>query len=151
MSEDIEIGKAAPSFQLNDQNGRRINLEEFKGQNSIVLFFYPKNFTPVCTLEAIAFRDAYPEFRELGAEVIGVSSDLESNHSKFCGSYDLPYILLSDQDQTVKKMYFRGGLLGKFSNRVTFVIDKRGIIIGKYSSSLRSQAHVDYALKILKS
>ena len=151
MSKNIEIGSVAPVFQLNDQMGREVKLDEFKGRSSIVLYFYPKNYTPVCTLEAIAFRDAYLEFRELGAEVIGVSSDDESSHSKFCSSYNLPFILLADLDQKVRKMYLPGGIIGKFANRVTFVIDKNGFILGKYSSSLRSQAHVDYALKVLRS
>jgi len=101
----IEKGDSIPSFQLNDQNGNVFNSDEIIGKKPVVIYFYPKDFTPGCTKEACSFRDSYEEFKEIGAEVIGISSDSEKSHAKFSSKYNLPFILLSDANGRVRKKF----------------------------------------------
>jgi len=101
----LEKGDSIPSFQLNDQNGNVFNSDEIIGKKPVVIYFYPKDFTPGCTKEACSFRDSYEEFKEIGAEVIGISSDSEKSHAKFSSKYNLPFILLSDANGRVRKKF----------------------------------------------
>jgi peroxiredoxin Q/BCP len=147
----LSVGDSAPSFRLPDGNGNTVALEDFLGKKNVVLYFYPKDFTRGCTAEACSFRDSREEFTDLGAEVIGVSSDSQDSHKNFTQHYRLPFILLSDEDGSVRKAYGVKKTLGLFPGRVSFVIDKKGKIRHIFSSQARATAHVSEARNILKS
>jgi len=140
----------APDFELADQHGNSVRLSDLTGTKNIVLYFYPKDDTPGCTIEALAFRDNYEVFTEQEAMVIGISSDSEDSHKNFCAKYDLPFTLLSDQGGKVRKLYGVPETLGLYPGRVTYIIDKQGIIRHIFDSQLNPQQHIDEALKILK-
>jgi thioredoxin-dependent peroxiredoxin len=146
----IEIGELAPDFTLPDQSGQPVSLSDFKGQKAVVLYFYPKDNTPGCTAEACAFRDSYEVFKEAGAEVIGVSSDSADSHQGFAARHQLPFILLSDKGGKLRKQYGVPATLGLLPGRVTYVIDKEGVIRHIFNSQFAATRHVEEALKILK-
>jgi len=144
------IGDAAPNFRLPTNDGSYVALADFLGKKNVVVYFYPKDFTQGCTAEACSFRDSYETFKDLGAEVIGISSDTQSSHRDFAQKHHLPFILLSDADGSARKAYGVKKTLGLFAGRVSFVIDKKGIIRHIFSSQTRATAHVEEALNILK-
>ena len=117
----------------------------------MVVYFYPKDFTRGCTAEACSFRDSYEAFKDLGAEVIGISSDSQDSHREFAQQHHLPFILVSDANASVRRAYEVKKSLGLFAGRVSFVIDKKGIIRHIFSSQTRATAHVGEALNVLKS
>ena len=143
----VNVGEVAPDFTLPDQDGKPVSLSSFKGK-VVVLFFYPKDFSAGCTREVCHFRDSYEDFTEAGAEVIGISSDTVESHKKFIETYLLPYSLLSDREGDAKKIYGVSGHL--LPGRVTFIIDKVGVVRHVFSSQTNMKAHVDEALKIIK-
>ena len=127
----IEEGKPAPDFELATDSGERVKLSDFRGK-PVVLYFYPKDDTPGCTVEASGFRDAYSEFEQRGAVILGVSPDDEASHAKFKDKFSLPFTLLADPEHEVAEQY---GVWGekKFAGktylgvmRSTFLIDARG-------------------------
>jgi len=145
---NVKIGENAPDFTLPNQDGKPVTLSSLKGK-VVVLYFYPKDFTSGCTKEACYFRDAYEDFTEASAEVVGVSADSKESHRNFRDAYLLPFNLLSDEKGEIKKLYGVAGHL--FPGRVTFIIDKKGIVRHIFSSQTDMKAHVDEAMKILKS
>jgi len=146
----IEKGDSIPSFQLNDQNGIVFNSDDIIGKKPVVIYFYPKNFTPGCTKEACSFRDSYEDFKEIGAEVVGISNDSEKSHAKFSAKYNLPFILLADANGKVRKKFgIKKSLLGLVPGRETFVIDAQGKLIFKFNS-LDASKHMKKALKAIK-
>jgi peroxiredoxin Q/BCP len=147
----LAVGDPAPNFRLPTSNGSYVALEDFLGKKNVVVYFYPKDFTRGCTAEACSFRDSYESFKDLGAEVIGISSDGQDSHRDFAQRHHLPFILLSDADGSVRKAYQVKKSLGLFAGRVSFVIDKKGIIRLIFSSQTRVTAHVGEALNVLKS
>jgi thioredoxin-dependent peroxiredoxin len=146
-----KIGDKAPDFSLGDGSGNTVCLSEIIGDAVVVLYFYPKNNTPGCTREACSFRDNYQDFSDLGAEVIGISSDTGSSHADFSSRLHLPFILLSDPDGAVRKAYGVSKTFGLLPGRVTFIIDRTGIIRHVFSSQFRAQKHVDEAIRIVRS
>src|ERR671924_839298 len=144
----VGLGSPPPNFRLVDSNGRYISLDDFRGKN-LVVYFYPKDFTRGCTAEACWFRDSYEEFKNLGAEVIGISNDNQQSHEAFVKQHGLPFIILSDTDGAVRKAYGVKKSMGLFPGRVSFVIDKTGIVRHIFSSQVRATAHVDEALAVL--
>jgi len=140
----------APDFILPSNKRTDIILSSFKGSKNVILFFYPKDGSPGCTQQVCSFQDSYEVFKELGAEVVGISSDDVYSHEKFAVENLLEYILLSDKDNTVRKQYGAMGALGLITGRVTYVIDKEGIIRHIFSSQTQPKKHIDEALKILK-
>jgi peroxiredoxin Q/BCP len=150
MTNKIEIGSRAPEFSLPDQRGRRVNLTDYLGKTNLVVYFYPKDESFGCTKEACSFRDNYEVFKEVGAEVIGISSDDISSHQAFAANHKLPFILLSDKDKSVAEKYGVGKSLGILPGRVTFVIDRQGIVRLMFSSQLNFEKHVIEALETLK-
>jgi thioredoxin-dependent peroxiredoxin len=147
----IAVGSPAPDFTLKTGNGDSVRLADFRGKKNVVVYFYPKDFTRGCTAEACGFRDAYGGFKNLGAEVIGISGDNLKSHEAFVKEHNLPFILLSDSDGSVRKAYGVKKSLGIIPGRVSFVIDKQGIVRHIFSSQMRATAHVDGALAVLKS
>ncbi|WBO85771.1 peroxiredoxin [Hymenobacter yonginensis] len=146
----LQIGDQAPDFTLKTTTGDSFRLSEQRGQRAIVLYFYPKDDTPGCTAEACSFRDQYQDFQDLGAEVVGVSSDSEASHQKFTQKHRLPFPLLADAGGQVRKLYeVPRALLGLLPGRVTFVIDKEGTIRYIFNSMNRATDHVETAKKVL--
>jgi peroxiredoxin Q/BCP len=151
MKNKINPGDKAPLFTLPDSGGQPVSLTDFIGKKSLVVFFYPKDESYGCTKEACSFRDNYDEFKEASAEVIGISTDDEASHSSFAAHHKLPFILLSDKDNKVADLYGVQRSLGILPGRVTFVIDKEGIIRMNYSSQLNFRRHMDEAIDLIKS
>ena len=144
----IKVGEAAPDFTLPDHDGKPFTLASMGGRK-YVLYFYPKDFTSGCTAEACHFRDAYEDFTDAGAEVIGVSGDSVESHRKFIEAYKLPFRLLSDEKGDARKLY---GISGKIlPERTTFVIDKEGIVRLVFSSRINMKAHMEEALNVIRS
>lgn len=146
----LTLGQAAPAFTLNDQSGKPVSLADFRGKQHVVVFFYPKDETVVCTREVCAFRDAYSVFRDLGAAVLGVSSDSPISHAGFAQHHQLPFPLLSDPGAKLRTAYGVAKTFGLLPGRETFVIDKTGILRHRFCSQLHAQKHIDEALAILK-
>lgn len=145
----LQIGDRAPDFTATAHNGQRIALSEFRGQRGLVLFFYPKDGTSVCTKEACAFRDSYEKFIEAGADVVGISSDSDESHRQFAEQHRLSFPLISDADGALRKAYDVRKTFGLLPGRVTYVIDKEGIIRHVFSALLASDEHVREALRAL--
>jgi peroxiredoxin Q/BCP len=146
----IKVGDTAPDFSLPAQNGSTVSLRDFRGQKTVVLYFYPKDDTPGCTAESCAFRDQYEVFTNAGAEVIGVSGDSNESHQRFAAKYNLPFTLLSDKGDQVRKQYGATAAFGLFPGRVTYVIDKQGVVQYVFDSMFNFQGHVEEALKSLQ-
>jgi peroxiredoxin Q/BCP len=146
----LKVRDKAPGFRLQSGRGDYVSLDDFLGNRNLVLYFYPKDYTSGCTREAVSFRDSYAHFVELGAEVVGISRDPPSSHERFAKDERLPFPLLSDTDGLVRKAY---GVKSSFgiAGRVTFVIDKQGIIRHVYSSQVHPSKHVEEAFQALKS
>jgi thioredoxin-dependent peroxiredoxin len=145
----LKVGEPAPAFDVVGQQAgeaRRLRLADFRGKKNVVLYFYPRDFTPVCTKEACGFRDAYEELASNDTEVIGVSVDDEASHARFAQKHAVTFPLVSDPSKTLAREYratslFRD-LIGA-TKRVTYVIDKRGVIVAVFESELRALHHVD--------
>ncbi len=142
-------GTPAPDFTLPDSTGRPVTLSSFRGQKNVVLFFYPKDDSPGCTLEACSFRDRYTEFQAAGAEVLGISSDGEVSHQRFARRHNFPFVLLSDGDGKVQQLY-DAKVLWILPGRITYVIDKEGIIRYAFDSMLDFAGHVNHSLRLLQ-
>lgn len=139
-----------PLFSLPDQEGRMFNAKDIVGTKPLVLFFYPKNFTPGCTMEACSFRDKYEDFTAMGAEVIGISSDSEKSHQGFSAKFNLPFILLADSDNTVRKLFNVGSrFFNLLPGRETYVIDKMGKIVMVFNN-VSAARHMPEALAAIK-
>jgi peroxiredoxin Q/BCP len=146
----IQAGEPAPEFTAEAHNGQLVSLDQFRGKQPVVLFFYPKDGTPVCTKEACAFRDAYEDFVAAGAVVMGVSSDSTDRHRWFAAEHQLPFLLLSDEDGNLRKAFGAASTLGLLPGRVTYVIDKQGIVRHVFSSQFAAQRHVEEAIALVR-
>ncbi len=146
----VMISDAAPDFTLESGSGQKVSLSDYRGKKSVVLYFYPKDETQGCTREACSFRDSYQAFKELGAEVIGVSSDSSDSHKSFSEHHQLPFVLLSDPKKDVRKLYGVPSNLGLLPGRVTYVIDREGIVRHIFKSQVHPEKHVDEAINILR-
>jgi peroxiredoxin Q/BCP len=146
----VKTGDTAPDFTLPNQAGEMVSLKDLVGKKIIVLYFYPRDFSLGCTAEACAFRDSYEAFKEAGAEVIGVSSQSVDSHKRFAAANVLPFILLSDEDGKVRKLYGASSAFGLVAGRVTYVIDKKGVVRIVFSSQLNPTKHIEEALRIIK-
>jgi peroxiredoxin Q/BCP len=147
----IQVGDRAPDFTLPTQKtGELFHLQDLIGKSSIVLYFYPKSNTQGCTAEACSFRDNYEVFKQAGAEVIGVSSDSVNTQQQFTSKHKLPFIVLSDKGSILRKLYGVPATLGIVPGRVTYVIDKEGIVRHIFSDQLHATRHIDEALKVVQ-
>jgi peroxiredoxin Q/BCP len=144
----VKVGDKAPIFESVDDSGNRFSLADYIGKHNIVLYFYPKDDTPGCTREACAFRDNWDALKDYDVVVIGVSSDDVNSHSRFKAKYRLPFILVSDPDGKIRELYGAKGFI--IPARVTFIIDKRGVIRHVYNSQLNPTNHVKETLKTLE-
>jgi peroxiredoxin Q/BCP len=151
----VEEGKPAPDFEATTDSGDRVKLSDFRGK-PVVLYFYPKDDTPGCTVEACGFRDAYSEFQERGAVVLGVSPDNEASHVRFKEKYSIPFTLLADPEHAVAEQY---GVWGEKNyagrkymgiSRTTFVIDADGNLV-KAMQNVKPDGHAEKVLDVLPS
>jgi peroxiredoxin Q/BCP len=149
-SKCLQPGDPAPDFTLPDGDGKMVSLADFRGRNEVVLFFYPKDNTPGCTREACSFRDSFEAFCDAGAEVIGISSDSGDSHRQFAQRFRLPFVLLSDPEGTARARYGVAKTLGILPGRVTFLIDRQGIIRFVFASQFQPAQHVARALRALE-
>ena len=146
----IQVGDPAPDFSAEAHNGRHVALSEFRGQQAVVLFFYPSDGTPVCTAEVCAFRDSFADFADAGAVVIGVSGDSLESHRAFADKQRLPFLLVSDQDGSIRKLFGVPKTLIVLPGRVTYVIDKSGIVQLVFNSQLNASKHITEALAVVR-
>jgi len=147
----MKIGDPCPSFELPDQHGNLVNSNQYIGKQKLVIFFYPKDETPGCTKEACSFRDSHEEFLSLDCQVIGISSDSVNSHRHFSERHNFNYILLSDTDKKVRKAFqVPRSLFGLLPGRVTYIVDKQGIIRGIHNSQLNPTSHINEALALVK-
>ena len=146
----LKTGDKIPDFKAKDTNGNDFDSQKMVGQKPLVIYFYPKDNTPGCTAEACSFRDQYEDFTDLGAEVIGISSDSVASHQKFTKQYKLPFILLSDHDKKIRTLFgVKPNLFGLLPGRVTYVVDKNGIIQMIFDSMMATK-HIPKALEAIK-
>lgn len=145
----VKVGDKALEFTLPSQMGDDVKLSEFFGIKNVVLYFYPKDETTGCTKEACTFRDNYEELTKLGAEVIGVSGQSVESHKSFASHHGLPFILLSDEGNKVRELYGVPSSMGIIPGRVTYIIDKKGMVRHIFNSQTQAQKHVEEAKKTL--
>jgi peroxiredoxin Q/BCP len=146
----LSVGDRAPEFSLPDDTGRHVSLSELRARGPVVVYFYPQDDTPGCTVEACTFRDSYQDFSEAGAQVVGISADAAGSHRAFRDKHGLPFLLLTDGDRSVAAAYGVKKTLGLLPGRATFVIDKEGVVRSAFSSQLRVRHHVEQALDVVR-
>ena len=145
----LSIGAQAPDFSAETHDGVALQLSEVLEHSAVVLFFYPRDFTPGCTAEACAFRDEYTNFVEAGATVIGVSADSGESHRRFAQHHKLPFALISDADGALRKAYGVDKVWGVLPGRVTFVIDRQRVVRNVFDSALFARRHSGNALSMV--
>ena len=146
----IKVGSKVPDFSLLEQDGKMFHLTDVLGKQNLVIYFYPKDNTQGCTKEACTFRDMYQDFTDAGAEVIGISSDSKASHIDFTESHKLPFKLLSDEDKKVRKLFgVPSDLFGLIDGRVTYIVDKQGIIRYIFKSQTQIGKHISESLRII--
>jgi peroxiredoxin Q/BCP len=150
MTPSVKVGDPAPDFSLTSSDGRSIALGDYRGKSAVVIFFYPKDDSPACTAEACSFRDSHEDFADAGAVVIGVSSDSDGDHRAFAGKHRLPFPLLADAKGELRARYGVPKTLGLIPGRVTYLIDRDGIVRHITSAQLRPLSHIKEALQVLK-
>lgn len=146
----IDVGDKMPEFSLVDQDGKTFNSKDYVGKNVLVIYFYPKDESMVCTKEACSFRDSFNDFTKAGAKVIGINSGTVASHKEFAEHYKLPFILLSDPGSKVYRQFGVKNFMF-MTGRKTFVVAKNGVITFSYDSMMQGKAHADDALKFIKS
>ncbi|MFV8360277.1 peroxiredoxin [Flavobacterium sp. LS1P3] len=147
---ELKVGDKIPNFTAKDTNGSDFDIATIVGHKPLVIYFYPKDNTPGCTAQACSFRDQYEDFKDLGAEVIGISSDSVSSHQQFTRQFKLPFILLSDSDKKIRKLFgVPTGMFGLIPGRVTYVTDKNGVVQMIFDSVLATK-HIPKALEAIK-
>ena len=149
MPQALARGDRAPLIALPDASGTERRSDRLGGQ-ALVLFFYPKDDTPGCTMEACAFRDSYADLQALGAEVWGVSGDDASSHQRFAQRHNLPFPLLVDRGNNLRRAFQVPSVLGLLPGRVTYVIDADGIIKHIFNNLLDGPAHRREAIEALR-
>jgi thioredoxin-dependent peroxiredoxin len=147
---ELRVGDRAPDFSLPDDAGNPVTLAELRSRGPVVVYFYPQDDTPGCTIEACTFRDSYEDFTEAGATVVGISADGGGKHRAFRDKHGLPFVLLSDVEGSVAKAYGVKKTLGLFPGRATFVVDRAGVVQSAFSSQLRVRQHVEQALDVVR-
>ncbi|MBY0121874.1 thioredoxin-dependent thiol peroxidase [Bacillus sp. S/N-304-OC-R1] len=150
----VSIGNLAPDFSLKASNGETVKLSDFRGKN-VVLYFYPKDMTPGCTTQACDFREFHSDFTKLDCIILGISPDPQDKHEKFIEKYNLPFLLLVDDEHHVAEMYEVWKLKKNFGKeymgieRSTFVIDKEGNLTKEWRK-VKVKGHVEEALQYVK-
>lgn len=142
----LSVGQQAPDFDVVSSAGKTLKLSDFRGRKNVVLYFYPGDFTPICTKETCGFRDMYADLASKNTEIIGVSVDSNESHEKFAKEYKLDFALVSDANRELAKSFGATGffrdLIGQVA-RMTFVIDMNGVIVGVFQGELSASKHVE--------
>ncbi|HWV39261.1 MAG TPA: peroxiredoxin [Vulgatibacter sp.] len=146
----LREGDRAPDVTLTGPDGRPVRLLELAGDRILVVYFYPKDDTPVCTTQACGFRERHDEFLAAGAVVIGISADPPASHARFAAKNELPFPLLSDESGEARRAFGVKPFLGLLAGRVTFVVDRAGVIRLAHAAQLRARSHVDRALEVVR-
>jgi thioredoxin-dependent peroxiredoxin len=146
----LRVGDRVPDLTLSAHNGRVISLTKSPEPQTVVVFFYPADNTPICTAEACAFRDAYQDFVEAGAAVIGISGDSQTTHGAFARAQNLPYSLVADPDGSLRRAFGVPKGLGFLPGRVTYVIDRQGIVRHVFKSQFFGRKHMKEALRVVR-
>lgn len=148
----LSVGQRAPDFDVIASDGTRIALAELRGRKNVVLYFYPADFTLICTREACGFRDMHAELASHDTWVVGVSSDSNASHERFRRELAIPFPLVADEGRALADTYgaqsFLSGLFGRVK-RITFVIDKSGTVAGILEGELGAKAHVEGVRAVL--
>lgn len=143
----LDIGDAAPAFTVTDDTGAPVTLADLLADGPFVLYFYPADFTPVCTKQACMFRDIHPDMVAAGLRVVGISAQGASSHTAFKEKFDLPFPLLADKDKAVATAF--GVMTFGFMRRASFLIDQDGMIVDRLTADLRVQKHEDFARRAI--
>lgn len=147
----ITIGDTCPTFTLLNQEGKKINIQDFIGKKNIIIYFYPKDNTPGCTKEACSFRDAMQDLNNLNCEVFGISADSVSSHKAFAERFKLTFNLLSDENNSVRKQFkVPANLFGLIPGRVTYIIDQEGKVIHIINSQTNPEKHINETIEVVK-
>jgi peroxiredoxin Q/BCP len=150
----LRIGDPAPDFNALDHRGRRVRLADYRGKKAVVLYFYPKDFTAVCTAESCGFRDMYGELADAETEVLGISLDSAESHKRFADQNHLPFPLLSDESKALTRSYGALSTIRSFlglAKRMTYVIDKNGKIAGVFEGEMSARPHLDGVRSLVRS
>ncbi len=151
MAKQLGKGDRLPPFKALDQDRTVWTDQDLLGQGPFVVYFYPRDETPVCTAEACRFRDDFAAFTDAGARVFGVSADNPESHAAFAARHRLPFRLLADEDSAMKSAFGVKSTFGLLPGRVTFVFDSDGMIQHVFSSQLQANKHVSEALRVIDS
>jgi peroxiredoxin Q/BCP len=143
----IQAGERAPEFTLPDETGTDRSLTELLSASALVLYFYPADFTPGCTRQACSLRDLQSDIQRAGLRVVGISPQSPASHAKFKAKHQLPFVLLSDQQKTVAKMYGVNGPLGIGVRRATFLVDGSRRVRDAVLADFRIGRHVEFVRK----
>ena len=146
----VRVGDKAPDFTLLGPGGQTISLHGYAGSKNVVIYFYPKDFTAGCTTETKAFGESYDDILKMGAEIIGISSDSAESHGSFARECGTKFPLLADEGGKVREAYGAKSSFGMIPGRVTFVVDKNGVVRHVFSSQLRPRQHISEAIEALK-
>jgi peroxiredoxin Q/BCP len=147
---ELKVGDKIPNFVAKDTEGNDFDIKDLVGKKPLVIYFYPKDSSPGCTAQACSFRDQYEDFKDLGAEVIGISGDSVDSHKKFAKQYKLPFILLSDDFKKIRKLFgVSSNMFGMLPGRVTYVADRNGEIKMIFDSMMATK-HITKALQAIK-
>lgn len=148
--ERLDVGDSAPDLTFSTSKGESVSLRDFRGKRTVVLFFYPRAGTPVCTKEACAFRDAYEAFTDAGAVVIGISGDNEKRRDSFGVKHEIPFLLASDVDGSIRRAFGVPKTWAVAPGRVTYVIDRGGVIRLRFQDAMNAMRHVEEALALVR-
>jgi thioredoxin-dependent peroxiredoxin len=146
----LHTGDHAPDFTRAAHSGETVTLSEYLGRGPVVLYFYPRDHTPVCTRQACGFRDAYEDLLAAGAAVIGVSADPDETHRTFAEQHALPFPLIADEDRLLRRLFGVPSVLGLMDGRVTFVIDRNCVVRHVLQATFASRQHVEEALAVVQ-
>jgi peroxiredoxin Q/BCP len=145
----VQVGDTLPSFSLKNQHGETVELSKYAGKKKVV-YFYPKDDTPGCTTQACSFRDAYQDFEDLGAVVIGISADDVASHKKFAEKYKLSFDLLADEKNELRKLFGVPKTMGMIPGRVTYVTDADNKVVFMFNQMSDTKDHITKTLAFLK-
>ena len=145
----LRVGDTAPDFELQDQSGNIVTLDRLVAAGELILYFYPADFSPVCTAEACAFRDSYQGVSSIGTQIVGVSPQSVGSHRRFSQGFSIPFPLLSDRRKKAIRAYGVDGPLGFGVRRVTFLVDGSKTIRNRVVSEVFVGSHTDLLRKTL--
>lgn len=148
----VTVGSKVPAFELKNQYDELFSVDSVIGKKNLVIYFYPKDDSPGCTKEACSFRDQFAVFADADAMIIGISAQSVESHLAFAQKHRLNYLLLSDTGNKVRNLFgVPSNLFGLIPGRVTYIVDKKGVVVYLFNSQMSAEKHVDEALRILQS